>query len=98
MIRLKGRTKFAETEAIAGLTILKHAVKAKIDWGHLCTKGTCAQCRCYVEEGAEWLEGITDAEWDRLEPEEFEAGYRLACQAVVKAGAGTIAAVNKPYR
>lgn len=98
MILLKGRTKSAEAEAVPGLTILKLAVKAKVDWGHLCTKGTCARCRCYVEEGGEWLEGITDEEWDRLEPEEFDAGFRLACQAVVKADAGRIVAVNKPYR
>jgi 2Fe-2S ferredoxin len=32
-----------------------------------------------------------------LEPEEFDEGYRLGCQAIVKSEAGRIAAVNKTY-
>ncbi|QAY66176.1 2Fe-2S iron-sulfur cluster-binding protein [Paenibacillus protaetiae] len=97
MIELRGRTKFAVVEPEPGLSILKHAIKYKVDWGHMCKKGTCAKCRCFVSEGNEYLDGITDEEWDRLEPEEFEQGYRLACQAVVKQGAQRIVAVNKPY-
>jgi len=97
MLILKGRTKTAEVEPQDGLSILDHAMKAGVDWGFSCTRGTCARCRCLVEEGAEFLEEATDAEWDRLEPEELEEGYRLGCQAVVKIGAGTIRAVNRPY-
>ena len=97
MIRLRGRTKEAEVAPEAGLTILDLAMKAGIDWGFSCTRGTCARCRCLIEEGGQYLEDVTDAEWDRLEPEELEEGYRLGCQAVVKAGAGAIRAVNKPY-
>lgn len=97
MLYLIGRTKQAEVVPEAGLSLLDHAIKAGIDWGFSCTRGTCARCRCLIEEGAEWLEEVTDAEWDRLEPEEFDEGYRLACQAVVKPSAGTIRAVNKPY-
>jgi len=73
------------------------ALKADVDWGFSCTRGTCARCRCLIETGAEYLEEVTDAEWDRLEPEEFDQGYRLGCQAIVKPGAGTIKAVNKTY-
>lgn len=97
MIELKGRTITQTVEAESGLTILDHALKHKVDWSFSCTRGTCARCRCLVTEGAEFLEEITDEEWDRLEPEEFEEGYRLGCQAVVKEGAGRIAAVNKTY-
>lgn len=97
MIELKGRTITAEVEPEAGLTLLDHAIKHKVDWSFSCTRGTCARCRCLVTEGAEYLEEITDEEWDRLEPEEFEEGYRLGCQAVVKEGAGRIAAANKTY-
>ncbi|AGA57995.1 MAG: ferredoxin [Thermobacillus sp.] len=97
MIYLRGRTKEASVPAEAGLSLLEHALKAGVDWGFSCTRGTCARCRCRVEAGAEWLEDITDAEWDRLEPEEFDEGYRLACQAVVRAGAGEIRVVNRPY-
>lgn len=97
MIELKGRTITATVEAEAGLSILDHAIKHKVDWSFSCTRGTCARCRCLVTEGKEFLEEITDEEWDRLEPEEFDEGFRLGCQALVKEGAGRIAAVNKTY-
>jgi 2Fe-2S ferredoxin len=97
MLELKGKTKSATVEAEAGLTLLDIAIKHDVDWAFSCTRGTCARCRCLIEEGAEYLEDVTDAEWDRLEPEEFEQGYRLGCQAVVKPGAGPIKAVNRPY-
>ena len=97
MIELKGRTITAEVEAEEGMSILDLAIKHKVDWGFSCTRGTCARCRCLVTEGAEFLEEITDAEWDRLEPEEFDEGFRLGCQAVIKANAGQIKAMNKTY-
>ncbi|MFC4103738.1 2Fe-2S iron-sulfur cluster-binding protein [Paenibacillus xanthanilyticus] len=97
MIELVTRTKTAEVEAEEGMSLLDLAVKHKVDWLFSCTRGTCARCRCLVEEGGEFLEEVTDAEWDRMEPEEFDQGYRLACQAIVKPGAGRIKAVNKPY-
>ncbi|RJE90030.1 (2Fe-2S)-binding protein [Paenibacillus sp. 1011MAR3C5] len=97
MIELKGRTITATVESEAGLTILDHAIKHKVDWSFSCTRGTCARCRCLVSEGKEFLEEITDQEWDRLEPEEFEEGFRLGCQAVVKEDAGRIVAANKTY-
>ena len=76
MIELKGRTKTAIVEPEVGESLLRHALKAKVDWSSNCTRGTCARCRCFIEEGAAGLAGITDAEWDRMEPEEFEEGYR----------------------
>lgn len=97
MIELKGRTKTATVEAEAGLSILDHALKHDVDWGFSCVRGTCARCRCLITEGADQLEGITDEEWDRLEPEEFEEGYRLGCQAIVKSDQAQIKAVNKTY-
>ena len=97
MIELKGRTIEAKVEAEAGLSLLDLALKHKVDWGFSCTRGTCARCRCLILEGMEHLEEITDAEWDRLDDDEMEEGYRLGCQAIVKPGAGTIRAVNKTY-
>jgi 2Fe-2S ferredoxin len=49
-----------------------------------------------VQEGFELLSESSDAEWDRLGPEELEAGYRLGCQAYVERE-GSIKAVNKTY-
>jgi 2Fe-2S ferredoxin len=97
MIELKGRTKTAIVEPEVGESLLRHALKAKVDWSSNCTRGTCARCRCFIEEGAAGLAGITDAEWDRMEPEEFEEGYRLACQAIVNNKEISIKAINKPY-
>jgi ferredoxin, 2Fe-2S len=97
MLELKSRTKSITVEAEAGLSLLDAAIKHNLDWAFSCARGTCARCRCLIEEGAEFLEEATDEEWDRLEPEEFEEGYRLGCQAVMKTGAGTIKAVNRPY-
>lgn len=88
--------KSVEVEEQVGNSILDHALKNKVEWGFSCTRGTCARCRCLVTEGLELLEEPTDAEWDRLDPEELEEGYRLGCQAVVKEN-GTIAATNKTY-
>jgi 2Fe-2S ferredoxin len=97
MLEIKGRTKTAVVETDSGLSILDHALKHDVDWGFSCTRGTCARCRCLIEEGMEFLEPVTDAEWDRLEQQELDEGYRLGCQALVKADAGTIRAINKPY-
>lgn len=83
-------------EAEPGASLLQHALKAGVDWGFNCSRGTCARCRCQVQEGGEYLAEPTDAEWDRLGPDELEAGFRLGCQAVVSKP-GTIKAVNRTY-
>lgn len=97
MLELKSRTKFATVEAESGMSLLDLAIKHNVDFAFSCTRGTCARCRCQIEAGAEFLEEVTDEEWDRLEPQELEEGYRLGCQAIIKPGAGTIVAVNRPY-
>ncbi|MDQ0058204.1 2Fe-2S iron-sulfur cluster-binding protein [Paenibacillus harenae] len=97
MIELKGKTITAVVEPEAGMSLLDLAIKHHVDWSFSCARGTCARCRCLVTEGGDQLEEVTDEEWDRLEPEEFEEGFRLGCQAIVKPNAGPIAAANKPY-
>ncbi len=96
MLDLKGNKIHKQVESIIGQSILDIALKNDIDWGFSCTRGTCARCRCIVESGSEHLAGSTDEEWDRLDDEELEQGYRLACQAIVRTE-GTIVAINKPY-
>lgn len=96
MITLTGRTRTQTVESRIGATLLQHAMKAGIDWQYNCSRGTCAKCRCRIDKGAELLDEPTDAEWDRLDPEEFDAGFRLGCQAVV-AEHGEIVAANRPY-
>jgi ferredoxin, 2Fe-2S len=96
MIELKGRAVSVTVEAETGMTILDLALKHKVDWGFSCTRGTCARCRCFVAEGMELLDEVSDAEWDRLEPDELEQGFRLGCQATIRKD-GNIRAVWKPY-
>ncbi|MDD9267626.1 2Fe-2S iron-sulfur cluster-binding protein [Paenibacillus sp. GCM10023248] len=96
MLELKTRKTQKTIEPDPGLSILDHALKADVEWGFSCTRGTCARCRCYVAEGRELLSLPSEAEEDRLEPEEIEQGYRLACQCIVKQ-AGRISVTHKPY-
>lgn len=96
MIRLKGRTVEKTVQVETGMTILDHALKHDVDWGFSCSRGTCARCRCLVEAGMEHLGAVNDAEWDRLEPEELEQGFRLGCQAAVRKD-GDVHVRWKPY-
>ncbi|GIP37483.1 hypothetical protein J31TS4_07630 [Paenibacillus sp. J31TS4] len=95
-IELKGRRVTKEVEPETGMTILELALKHDVDWGFSCSRGTCARCRCLVEEGAEFLSEPNDREWDRLDEEELEEGFRLGCQTAV-IGMGPVKVRNKPY-
>ncbi|MGG0172988.1 2Fe-2S iron-sulfur cluster-binding protein [Paenibacillus dokdonensis] len=95
-MKLKGNTIEKMVVPEPGKTILQHAKDHEIDWQHMCKRGTCARCRCQVLEGAEFLEEPTEAEHKRLDPEEFDEGFRLGCQALVKTS-GIISARNKTY-
>ncbi|TVY04668.1 (2Fe-2S)-binding protein [Cohnella terricola] len=96
MLTLTGRTLSKTVETQIGKSLLQIAQSESIDWQFNCSRGTCAKCRCIVEEGADLLSEVSDAEWDRLGPDELDAGYRLGCQAVVEAK-GVIKAINKTY-
>ncbi|QGQ96895.1 (2Fe-2S)-binding protein [Paenibacillus psychroresistens] len=96
MIELIARLSSKTVEAEASFSILDLAIKHDIPWLFSCTHGTCARCRCLVTEGLELLNEPTEAELDRLEPEEFEQGYRLACQAKV-VSQGHVKVKNVPY-
>lgn len=96
MITLTGRTLTKTVESGTGRTLLELAKRAGVDWQFNCSRGTCARCRCLIRAGAELLDEPTDAEWDRLGPDELEQGFRLGCQAVVKRE-GELSAVNRTY-
>lgn len=96
MLDLKGRKLHKQVESIIGQSILDIALKNEVDWDFSCTRGTCARCRCLIETGREHLQEVTDEEWDRLDDDELEQGYRLGCQAIVRSEQ-LIVAVNKPY-
>lgn len=96
MITLTGRTLTKDVQPILGKSLLEHALGANVDWQFNCSRGTCAKCRCSIVEGADLLSEVSDAEWDRLGPDELEAGFRLGCQAIV-AKDGKIKAINRTY-
>ncbi|MNI21983.1 Benzoate 1,2-dioxygenase electron transfer component [compost metagenome] len=96
MLELKARKVQKVVEIESGLSLLALAIKNDVDWGFSCKRGSCARCRCFVASGMEFLEEPTEAEDIRLEPEELERGYRLACQATVKQ-TGPITVIHKPY-
>jgi uncharacterized 2Fe-2S/4Fe-4S cluster protein (DUF4445 family) len=61
-----------------GETILEAAIKAKVQVNNVCGgKGTCGKCMVIVD-------GNVDGERGKLSEEEFQLGYRLACQARVR--------------
>lgn len=95
-MRLISRTKDREVKAVEGKTILEHALIENLEWGFSCLKGTCARCRCLVEEGVDSLQPPTDAEINRLMEDEIEEGYRLGCQAKVVKDTGLVTRW-KPY-
>jgi 2Fe-2S ferredoxin len=96
MIELIARLRSKTVEAEASFSILDLAIKHEIPWLFNCTHGTCARCRCLVSEGLDLLNEPTEAELDRLEPEEFKKGYRLACQTKVLLQ-GHVKVTNVPY-
>lgn len=95
-IDLKGRTIAKSVESKQGQSLLDHAILHELDWGFSCTRGTCARCRCFVEQGMSLLSEPNDAEINRLDEDELEQGYRLGCQAIIERE-GYIKAENKTY-
>ncbi|MEJ8544881.1 2Fe-2S iron-sulfur cluster-binding protein [Brevibacillus borstelensis] len=79
-----------------GKTIVSIAKSQKLGWGYSCERGICAQCRTLVEEGAEHLNDITEAEKLRLRKAERAEGYRLGCQIKV-IYEGKITLAHRPY-
>lgn len=48
-----------------------------------CGGGLCGTCKCRIEEGLENTDAIKPKERKHLKPEDFENGYRMACQTFV---------------
>lgn len=51
-----------------------------------CREGACATCMIRINEGAEFLNPVTENEEMTLMPDELEDGLRLACQCTVTGG------------
>lgn len=64
-----------------GQTLLEAALAQGVAFPHNCTVGTCASCKCRLVTGS--VDAITDFGYT-LSREELQAGFILACQAVLK--------------
>ena len=80
-MRVKFQPSGALVEVSEGTSLLAASRQAGVALESPCGgRGTCGKCRVIVDGDAGPL---TDAEQRHLSPEEIQAGYRLACQAVV---------------
>ena len=69
------------TQVEAGITLLAAAIAAGVEVEAVCGgRGTCAKCKVIASGG---LEPLTQQEQKKLTESELQAGYRLACQAIV---------------
>jgi ferredoxin len=49
-----------------------------------CGGGVCGTCKCRIEVGLENTDEIKPKERKHLTPEDFENGYRMACQTFIR--------------
>jgi|SRR5690606_33356314 len=64
--------------------LLRVSIKEQGGIPFKCGGGICGTCKCRIEEGRENTDNIKPKERKHLKPEDFEAGYRMACQTFVK--------------
>jgi uncharacterized 2Fe-2S/4Fe-4S cluster protein (DUF4445 family) len=70
------------TQAEAGTSLLDVAIAAGVEIESVCGgQGTCGKCRVIATNG---LSAVTEVEEQELTEAERQAGYRLACQAIVQ--------------
>ena len=88
MESLAGRGKTVEAPEGGSLVDLCDAHLAPVPFS--CRSATCGTCHVVVLEGGELLQAPDDAEAELLGILGGPAGSRLACQAVVRPGAGVV--------
>lgn len=67
-------------QAHENCNLLRESIRAQGGIPFKCGAGICGTCRCHIDEGLENTDRIKPNERRHLKPEEFEAGYRMACQ------------------
>ncbi|WP_086067255.1 2Fe-2S iron-sulfur cluster-binding protein [Bordetella genomosp. 8] len=63
--------------------LLRVSLKEKGGIPFKCGGGLCGTCKCLIEEGLENTDAVKPKERRHLKPEDFEKGYRMACQTFV---------------
>ena len=69
--------------AAAGGNLLRISLREQGGIPFKCGGGLCGTCKCRIEDGLENTDAIKPKERKHLRPEDFEAGYRMACQTFV---------------
>ena len=49
-----------------------------------CGGGLCGTCKCHIDAGLEHTDEVKAKERKHLTPEQFEQGWRMACQTFVR--------------
>lgn len=70
-------------EAPENSNLLRVSIKEQGGIPFKCGGGLCGTCKCRIEEGLENTDKIKPKERKHLKREDFEAGYRMACQTFV---------------
>ena len=70
-------------EAPENSNLLRVSLKEKGGIPFECGGDLCGTCKCRIEQGIENTDAIKPKERKHLRPEDFEAGYRMACQTFV---------------
>jgi len=63
--------------------LLRVSIKERGGIPFKCGGGLCGTCKCHIVEGIENTDKIKPKERKHLKPEDFEKGYRMACQTFV---------------
>ncbi len=90
-----GRTLHVETDACRLIDVCDEAAAPIL---FSCRSATCGVCRVEVEAGAELLAPPSDDERETLELFDAAPTQRLACQVVIREGAGRVRLVTLEAR
>lgn len=72
-------------KAPLGSTVLEATKAAGVDLTSICGgAGKCGKCRIIIEDGISNVNSLTEIEYKFLSNSDISAGYRLACQTVIK--------------
>lgn len=63
--------------------LLRVSIKEQGGIPFKCGGGLCGTCKCRIEEGLANTDKIKPKERKHLSTEDFESGYRMACQTFV---------------
>ena len=73
--------------APAGSSLLRVSIREKGGIPFKCGGGLCGTCKCHFDTGRDQASAITAKERKHLTAEEFDQGWRMACQTFVNGDA-----------